>query len=168
MARPSAKPVVLVIDDVPEPLLADWLAVRKSKKQLVLTTTAVDALRAEAAKAGMTITEAIRTCVLAGWARFEAHWVKPKVEAAAPIAPPVVQPPEPPMELASPEVIAAAIANAKERIRAANSEAKDPKARARATIESKIAGKPISRASLEFAAFVLGFKHWKDAAASSI
>jgi hypothetical protein len=55
---------------------ADWLTVRKSKDS-PLTQTALDGVIAEAAKAGITLPEAIRRAAEAGWAGFRAIWAWP-------------------------------------------------------------------------------------------
>lgn len=81
VATPSARPVV-VVDEIPENLLADWMLVRKSKGRKVLTASELDDIRAEAAKAGMSLMEAIKECVNSGWARFQAAWVPDKVDQA--------------------------------------------------------------------------------------
>ena len=50
---------------------------RKAKKA-PLTKTAVDGIRKEAAKAGLTLEAAIRECCAKGWAGFKAEWVAAK------------------------------------------------------------------------------------------
>ncbi|MBY0453755.1 MAG: helix-turn-helix domain-containing protein [Burkholderiaceae bacterium] len=168
-AAPTAKssPIVLV-DDIPQDLLADWQAVRASKNQKVLTATAIQALRDEAAKAGLSAAEAVRQCVISNWARFQASWLTPRqtettAAPATPAAP--VRPPEPEVIAVppSPEILARIAA-----IKATPVEPKDPKTNARATIARKTAGEHVSRASLEFACFVLGVKSWKDAAQCAV
>ena len=71
-----------MVDEIPENLLADWMLVRKSKGRKVLTASELDDIRAEAAKAGMSLMEAIKECVNSGWARFQAAWVPDKVDQA--------------------------------------------------------------------------------------
>jgi hypothetical protein len=61
-------------DGVSPQVWSDWLAVRKSKKAAV-TDTAVDGIRVEAIKAGMTLQQALETCCRQGWAGFKAAWV---------------------------------------------------------------------------------------------
>jgi hypothetical protein len=61
-------------DGVSPQVWSDWLAVRKSKKAAV-TDTAVDGIKAEAIKAGMTLQQALETCCRQGWAGFKAAWV---------------------------------------------------------------------------------------------
>lgn len=61
-------------DGVSDQVWSDWLAVRKSKKAAV-TSTAVDGIKAEAIKAGMTLQQALETCCRQGWAGFKAAWV---------------------------------------------------------------------------------------------
>lgn len=163
------KPVEFVVDDVPKELMADWQAVRQSKGHKVLTFTAMQALRAEAIKAGISTAEAVRECVLAGWARFQAHWLKPRPTETLAVAVAPVRPPEPEVVIqpVSPEVLAArreSIEKLKRDIKAAAAEKPDPKANARVVIARKTAGEHVSRAALDFACFVLGIKSWKDAA----
>ena len=65
-------------------LWADWLAVRKAKRA-PLTATALAGVQREAAKAGITLAEALRCCVEAGWQGFRAEWF---ARLNAPAAPP--------------------------------------------------------------------------------
>ena len=60
-------------DGVSDQVWSDWLAVRKSKKAAV-TSTAVDGIKTEAIKAGMTLQQALETCCRQGWAGFKAAW----------------------------------------------------------------------------------------------
>jgi len=62
------------IDGIPESLLVDYLAVRKAKKAGPLTQTAIDGLKREAAKAGLSLSEAVTVCCEAGWQGFNAGW----------------------------------------------------------------------------------------------
>lgn len=66
----------LWMPEVDKKLVAEWLAVRKTKK-LQLTETAVATVRAEATKAGMTLEAAIRIAVSEAWGGFKAKWVNP-------------------------------------------------------------------------------------------
>jgi hypothetical protein len=59
---------------VPTDLAKDWLEVRKAKR-LAPTATAFDDTKAEATKAGISMTEALRTCVIRGWGGFKASWL---------------------------------------------------------------------------------------------
>jgi hypothetical protein len=59
---------------VPSDLAKDWLAVRKTKR-LAPTATAFDDTKAEADKAGISMTEVVRMCVVRGWAGFKAAWL---------------------------------------------------------------------------------------------
>nr|WP_249209374.1 hypothetical protein [Burkholderia cenocepacia] len=60
---------------VPSELAKDWLAVRKTKR-LAPTATAFDAAKAEADKAGISMADALRTCVVRGWGGFKADWLE--------------------------------------------------------------------------------------------
>jgi hypothetical protein len=62
---------------VDEIVARDWLNIRKAKKA-VLTETAWNAIVREAAKAGITVGEAIKTSVERGWQGFKADWLKDK------------------------------------------------------------------------------------------
>jgi hypothetical protein len=50
--------------------------IRKSKKS-VLTKTALDGMRSEAEKAGLSMDQALAMCCTRGWQSFKAEWVKP-------------------------------------------------------------------------------------------
>lgn len=65
---------------IPDGLLADYLKVRKAKRAGELTETAFKGLETEAAKAGITVIEAIEICCRKGWAGFDStwDWGKPK------------------------------------------------------------------------------------------
>lgn len=52
---------------------SDWLQTRKAKK-LPLTQTALDGIRREAEKAGLSLDQAIAVCCERGWAGFKASW----------------------------------------------------------------------------------------------
>ncbi|WP_157768079.1 hypothetical protein [Burkholderia ambifaria] len=59
---------------VPADLAKDWLAVRKAKR-MAPTATAFDDAKAEADKAGISMEDALRTCVIRGWGGFNASWL---------------------------------------------------------------------------------------------
>ena len=56
-------------------LAEDHLHIRKSKRQ-PLTRTAMDILQTEAAKAGLTVSQALTHAVGAGWASFRAEYLQ--------------------------------------------------------------------------------------------
>jgi hypothetical protein len=60
--------------DVDKQVLSDWLAVRKSKKAGALTRTALTAVIREAAKAGISLNDAITFSCELGWKGFKATW----------------------------------------------------------------------------------------------
>lgn len=62
------------LDGVPENMLADFIAVRKAKRAGPLTDTAIAGLKREAAKAGLTLEQAVRACIEFGWQGFNAGW----------------------------------------------------------------------------------------------
>lgn len=59
---------------IPTELSADWIKLRKTKKAEV-TKTAIEGIANEAAKAGLTLGEALRECCARGWAGFKADWM---------------------------------------------------------------------------------------------
>lgn len=69
---------------LPPDLIRDWQAVRKAKRAGPLSQTAWDGIAREAAKAGVTLETAVRTCVERGWQSFRADWLADKRETRAP------------------------------------------------------------------------------------
>ncbi|WP_418955136.1 DUF1376 domain-containing protein [Sutterella wadsworthensis] len=67
-SAPVARP-----EDVETQHWSDWLQTRKAKK-LPLTQTALDGIRREAEKAGLSLDQAIAVCCERGWAGFKASW----------------------------------------------------------------------------------------------
>jgi hypothetical protein len=55
-------------------VIADFRRLRASKKAPI-TGTAIDGIKREAAKAGVTLEQALRTCCERGWTGFKAEWV---------------------------------------------------------------------------------------------
>ena len=86
-AAPSFDPIAaLKMLGVGEQTVADWLALRKTKRAVV-TKTVVDNLLREAGKAGMDLDGVLSVCCSRGWAGFEAAWVlrdSPTVAGARP------------------------------------------------------------------------------------
>lgn len=77
-ARKRAKPALvaaeaLVADGVEQQHADDWLAIRKAKA-LPLTRTAWDETKAEAAKAGIPVGQAVKAAAAHGWGGFRAAW----------------------------------------------------------------------------------------------
>lgn len=60
--------------DVPDQIWIDFLILRKHKKAPV-TETALQGIRREANKAGITLADALVMCCQGGWQGFKAHWV---------------------------------------------------------------------------------------------
>ena len=60
---------------VDEQVWRDWVALR-AKKKAPITRTALTAIVAEAAKAGLSLTEALTLGCTRGWTGFEAAWVR--------------------------------------------------------------------------------------------
>lgn len=63
-------------------VVADYLKVRKAKRAGPLTETAVDGLKREASKAGITLPEAVRACCEFSWQGFNAGWYAQRVGIA--------------------------------------------------------------------------------------
>lgn len=82
-AAPSPPPLsaAQLLPEVDAQVVEDWVRVRRTKRAPV-TETAVNAIRREAEKAGLTIEQAIRMCVEKNWQSFRADWdsVKGHVE----------------------------------------------------------------------------------------
>lgn len=74
-AQLSVSVETLVSDGVQQRHADEWMAIR-AKKGLVLTQTAWDEAKAQAALAGLSIDEAIRTAVVNTWGGFKASWIK--------------------------------------------------------------------------------------------
>lgn len=74
-AKPSASLSAsdLVNLGVDEQVAIDFLAVRKAKKA-PLTMTALDGIKLEAEKAGVSLSTALATCAVRGWQSFKAEW----------------------------------------------------------------------------------------------
>lgn len=64
----------LVAEGVDRQHAEDWLKIRRAKKA-PLTETALDIVKREAAKAGMTLAEAIAHAASSNWAGFKAKWL---------------------------------------------------------------------------------------------
>lgn len=58
-----------------------WMQVRKAKKA-TNSEIALIALKREAAKAGLSIADAVRLCVEKSWSGLDADWLKPKSQAS--------------------------------------------------------------------------------------
>lgn len=171
IAAPAAQPVV-VANEIPENLLADWMLVRKSKGRKVLTDSELDNMRAEAAQAGISLADAVRECINSGWARFKAAWLTTKtpstttVPSDTPVAPAVLEKmaaqaqkvDSPPLSLEDREVMRAAI----ERIKSTPVKAKHKLSWAEEIVANRRAGKKVSYGSLKLAMDALGLSTWKD------
>ena len=59
--------------DVTDKVWSDFLQIRKDKRAK-LTDTAIDGIKREAAKAGLTLEAALTECCVRGWASFKADW----------------------------------------------------------------------------------------------
>lgn len=170
-ATPTAQPVVVVANEIPENLLADWILVRESKGRKVLTATELDTIRSEAAQAGISLADAVRECVNSGWVRFKAAWLPENPMATVPSATPVdaailekmaAQQAAPVQDV--PQLSAqerAAFNAAAERIKSTVI-AKPKLAWAEEAIALRRSGVQISHIRLKNAMSVLGLSDWKE------
>lgn len=60
---------------VQDPVLSDWLTLRKQKRAPV-TETVIRGISDEASRAGITLHDALAICCRRGWQGFEAEWLK--------------------------------------------------------------------------------------------
>lgn len=74
-------------DAIAPELWADYLAVRIAKKGGVVTATALAGLQREAAKAGVSLEQALRTCCELSWVGFNAGWYADRQQGRRPGAP---------------------------------------------------------------------------------
>lgn len=80
-----------LFDGIPEQVVHDFKQLRQ-KLRAPITATAMDGIRREAGKAGLTLTDALTMCCERGWRGFKAEWVTGN-RAATPSTP---RPPEKP------------------------------------------------------------------------
>jgi len=73
-AARSARALAVRPDEVNEQVWTEFQALRKARRAPV-TQTVVDGIRREADAAGVTLAEAMRTCVERGWQSFKADWM---------------------------------------------------------------------------------------------
>lgn len=78
-------PALSGLESVPEQVMNDFKTLRRAKR-LPLTQTAIDGLVREAGKAGMSVSDAVKTSVENSWAGFKADWVKTERQKKADIA----------------------------------------------------------------------------------
>lgn len=90
--EPSADAVVslsvadLAAEGVDPQHAADWFKSRKDKGAKTLTPTAWNAVKVEAAKAGMTPADAVKTAAEQQWQGFKASWLSQPSRASPPFA----------------------------------------------------------------------------------
>lgn len=77
-------------DGVSESLWEDFKTLRKAKN-LPITNTALDGIKTEAAKAGLTLPQAIKECCERGWGGFKAKWLEQENKSFAQQAADVVR-----------------------------------------------------------------------------
>lgn len=81
----SKKPVnqkILKPDEVSEQVWLDFLQLRKEKRA-ALTATALEGIRREAVKAGLSLNDALATSCRRGWQGFEAAWMREEKQKPA-------------------------------------------------------------------------------------
>ena len=81
-AARATRSVISRPDDVEEQVWDDFLATRKANKAPV-TQTALDGIRREAQKAGLTLEAALQTMCERGWRGFRADWMQTTVNVAS-------------------------------------------------------------------------------------
>jgi hypothetical protein len=74
----AAKP-----NEISPELWAEWLGIRKTKKQPLPTERALQVMTLEAGKAGISLLEAVTECCDRGWAGFKAEWYANSKTSAA-------------------------------------------------------------------------------------
>ena len=137
-------------DNVPVQLIEDFGIVRKNKKKPAkITSTEAVIFAAEAAKSGLTIAEAVTTCITRGWSRFNASWLpaKPVEARTAAYVPEVAQP-------VTQEIKSAGLA-ALTALRAKGAGATDPLKWARDAVDRDAAGERVGCALLRNAKMAL-------------
>jgi hypothetical protein len=85
---PTEGPTVdSLLADLSPQVVADFKALRKAKKAAI-TVTAIEGIRREASKAGVTLERALATCCERGWQSFKADWYTGQQSATAGPVPP--------------------------------------------------------------------------------
>lgn len=74
---PALPAALIKVDQVNPQVMADFAAVRATKRKGPVTATVVQDLSEQAALAGLTLEQAMKTCCTRNWARFEAGWLQP-------------------------------------------------------------------------------------------
>lgn len=83
-APPPAAPLCVPeeLKTIGPQMLEDFAVVRKTKKKAPMPTrTEAQDLAEQAQRAGLTVAQAVRLCIVKGWARFEAAWVQDRRSA---------------------------------------------------------------------------------------
>jgi hypothetical protein len=76
-----------LLADLSPQVVADFKALRKAKKAAI-TVTAIEGIRREASKAGVTLERALAICCERGWTGFKAEWLSGGVAMPAGTKPP--------------------------------------------------------------------------------
>ena len=147
---PATATTVSPFADVPVQLIVDFGIVRKNKKKPAqITNTEAQVFAEQASIAGLTVAQAVRECVLRGWARFEASWLpaKPTEATSSVFVPETVQPVTPAIKAAGMAGLTA--------LRSTMGASTDPLAWARDAVERDAAGERIGNALLRNARMAL-------------
>lgn len=110
-SAPALPATLVMFDEVDSKVRADFAAIRKQKRKGAVTATELDDLCQQAALAGLSLEQALRTCCVRKWARFEAAWLvdsqtaRPALFSVTTPAPAAA--PRPRTVVAAPEVAAA-------------------------------------------------------------
>jgi hypothetical protein len=144
---------LMMIDSVKPEILADFAAIRKTKRKGPVTAAVIEEICQQAHLAGLTLAQALQTCCdpRRRWARFEASWLRPTsggVTLTTP-APALWTPPE--SKPAAPEVAAAGrerIAALRQSVVGAGLGNSASKGWAHTVIEKHQSGQPVRRAVL--------------------
>ncbi len=152
---PALPAAPVVIEGVAPEVLADFAAIRKTKRKGPVTAAVIEEICQQAHLAGLSLEQALKTCCEPHrrWARFEAGWLRPApVSNAAPLTTPAPAPWTPPVfKPAAPEVVAAGCARLKA-LRQSMVDAGVGSSKgcgwAHAAIEKHQSGQPVRRAVL--------------------
>ena len=154
---PALPATLMMIDGVNSKVLADFAAIRKTKRKGPVTAAVIEEICQQAHLAGLTLEQALQTCCdpRRKWARFEAGWLQAApggcvISRAATTATPALWKP-PVAKPATPEVVAAGrarIAALRQATVGAGLGSSKGCGWAHAAIEKHQSGQPVRRAVL--------------------
>ena len=78
-SKPALPATLTVVDGVRPEVLADFAAIRQTKRTGPVTAAVIEAIGQQARLAGLSLEQALQTCCdpRRRWARFEAGWLQP-------------------------------------------------------------------------------------------